>query len=432
MAKGAVPSQRYLKIDISEQIQLQSVFGYPPDNLEPRTNEMIKKSMPVVTFYPSIPMFQSGLDLFHLTSAWNPYDKLLKENGYITPNGGAKGIKLAFLADNFPTDSFTNEYGENFLQKFTNMASEGASSIAQIMGATSASGAWNAIQKNLQKSGSPLAGMFGAGMGALGSLAGGLKSAASSIPAIGSATSAGINLIDRLAAGARIDFPMVWKSSGFQPSYSLTVRLYNPFPQSKRATRKYIIGPIVAIMLMGVPRAEDAQTYTWPFLHRIFCPGIFSLEPGFISNITVIKGGDQQQISLQQRLGIVDVRIDIGSLYSSMLGSSSKVTSRRPTVREYGRILAGEEKVNTREYDNKNIGTASSQEIIGDRDIGNITEGGRENVGTGRGVGNTNISRGISPKRAATAFGADDDPKSRVSAAAEEIYDKLKDLNPFG
>jgi hypothetical protein len=417
-------------------ISLQQVFGYPPDNLEPRTNQMIKKSMPLVKFFPSTPRFQAGLDLFNLAPAWSAYTGLLQENGYITNNKSGEGIQLAFLADNFPTDSFTNEYGENFLQKMTNMASEGASSIAQMMGATSASEAWNAMQKNLKESGGTMSGMLATMMGGVGQLAGGLKGAASAIPAIGGATSAGINLIDRLAAGSRIDFPMVWKTSGFQPSYSLTIRLYNPFPQSKEATRRFIVGPIIAIMLMGVPRAQDSQTYTWPFLHRIECPGIFELDPGFISNITVIKGGDQQQISLQQRLGIVDIRIDIGSLYSSMMGSSLKVTSRRPTVRQYGENLTKEIKVSTREYDNKNIGTASKQETIGDRDVG-LTEFGTDafgettGVGTGRGIGNTNISRGISPKRAATASGADDDPKSRVSAAAEQLYESLKELNPF-
>ena len=205
----------------------------------------------------------------------------------------------------------------------------------------------------------------------------------------------------------------------------------------KEATEKYIIGPIVAIMLMGVPRAVDASTYTWPFLHRIECPGLYELNPGFISNITVIKGGDQQQISFQQRLGIVDIRIDIGSLYSSILADSRRVTSQRPTVYDYARVLAAEDPVTSREHDNKKIGTGSSQEITGNRDVG-LTEFGVDafgettGVGTGRGVGNTNIGRGISPKRAATAFGLDDDPKSRVSAAAEEVYDKLKELNPFG
>jgi len=421
---------------VGNEVTLQKVFGYPPDNLEPRTNEIIKKSMPLVRFFPSEPNFQRGLDLFNIVSKWDDYKKLLFDNGFNTNNGKGDGIQLAFLADNFPTDSFTNEYGENFLQKFTSMASEGAHSIAQIFGAKKASDVWERVQKDLGQSENAAAKMFGGGMKIFGGGISAAKQSLSNVPGIGRTTAAGINLIDRLAAGARIDFPMVWKSSGFQPSYSMTVRLYNPFPQSEEATRRFIIGPIAAIMLLGVPRAEDASTFTWPFLHRIECPGLFTLDPGFISNITVIKGGDQQQISFQQRLGIVDVRIDVGSLYSSMLGASLKVTSRRPTVSNYVQTMAGEIPVSTRVYDNKHIGTASKQETIGRRDVG-LTEFGADSfgettkIGTGRGVGRTNTRGGISPKRAATSFGSDDSPKSRVTAAAKALAAELKKLDPF-
>ncbi len=417
-------------------ISLQKVFGYPPDNLEPRTNEMIKKSMPVVKFFPSKPQFQRGLDLFHIKSSWDEYRDLLKENQYVTNNQKGDGIQLAFLADNFPTDSFTNEYGENFLQKFTSMASEGASSISQMLGAESASGAFNTLQKDLAKSDNAIPQGIASMMKMFGGAAGATKKALGEIPGIGKSTASGINLIDRLAAGARIDFPMVWKSSGFQPSYSMTVRLYNPFPQSEEATRRFIVGPLVAIMLMGVPRAADSSTYTWPFLHKIECPGLFVLNPGFISNITVIKGGDQQQISFNQRLGIVDVRIDVGSLYSSMLGGSSKITSARPMVRDYAKTLIGEKFVNTRVEDNENLSSFDGQKVTSNRDEG-TTEfgenafGSNVNVGTGRQVGHTNRGRGISPKRSARSSDSSEGYKSRVTAAATEVYDELKDLSPF-
>jgi hypothetical protein len=144
------------------------------------------------------------------------------------------------------------------------------------------------------------------------------------------------NILDRLLTGARLDFPMVWKSSGYQPSYSLTVRLYNPQPASLESTKKYIVGPIIALMLLAVPITTDGTTYSWPYLHKIISPGVFELDPGFIQNITVIKGGDQQQISQQQTLAMADVRIDVGSLYSSMVaGTTSLGHKSRPTVKKY-------------------------------------------------------------------------------------------------
>jgi len=152
------------------------------------------------------------------------------------------------------------------------------------------------------------------------------------------------DIIDSLMAGGRIDFPSLWKNSSYAPSYTMTIRLYNPNPASKEATEKYIIGPIAAIMLLGVPISSDSTTYSWPFLHSFHSPGIYKLDPAFISNITIVKGGDQQQIALNQSLALVDVRIDVGSLFNSMLVADKTITGR-PTVFNYIETLRETKKV---------------------------------------------------------------------------------------
>jgi len=348
----------------NKQIGLLDVFGYPPDNIHPRTTLEMKKSLPVVKFFPSLPSFQKGSSLFTLAPAWIEYSQLLKDNGYTINGGKDNGIQLAFLADNFPTDTFTNEYGENFLQKFTDIASEGAASISQMFGAEKATDVIKNASTNLKASENVGAKAVGQTLGFAHDMG---SSVAQQLSKISTGLAGGGDLVNTLMAGGRLDFPMVWKTSSYQPSYSMTVRLYNPYPQSDKATQKYIIGPIVAIMLLGVPRARNASSYTWPFFHRIECPGLFDLNPGFISNITVVKGGDQQQISFQQRLGIVDIRIDVGSLYSSMIAGKS-INSERPTVSKYAKTMAGERKVTNRQQDNSSI-----SESVGDNAIGSTT-----------------------------------------------------------
>jgi len=413
---------------------LQRTFGYPPNNLEDRTNLMIRKSMPVVTFFPSIPNFQSGLDLFTLRSAWKEYSGLLEGNGFKTPNTANDGISLAYLADNFPTDSFTNEYGENFLQKFTDVASEGAASIAQMMGASSATQAFKAAQRNLNAADSAVAKGAGTAMDYIGNIAKTGMEALRTVPIVGQTASSGVNVVNKLMAGSRIDFPMVWKSSGFQPSYSFTVRLYNPYPQDDDYTNKYIIGPIAAILLMGVPRAQDSSTFTWPFLHRIECPGLFDLDPGFISNITVVKGGDQQQISLNQRLGIVDVRIDVGSLYSSMLGGSDKVTSRRPTVLKYAKAMAGQKHITSRRDDNLQFTRKAGDGPQGNRAVGAVSRGeaikmsGQQyeiSTPSGTQILTYRTRKKVSPKIQADATNDNEAPTDRVDSDSEETYEEL-------
>lgn len=324
--------------------KLPSIIGLPPWNLESRTNEMILNSMPIAEITPSWPSFEGGIDLFNITPDIDRYRGFLNSYGYEIDGGaGAQSIKLAFIADSFPTDTFQNEYGENFLQKFTNVASEGAASINQFFGTTRATEAGQMLINRLSGAGG-VAGAVGKGLGAGADVA---KNILGVLAPEGSGRSRALDLTNRLMAGARIDFPQVWKSSSFTPSYTMTVRLYNPYPRSDEATKRFIIGPIAAIMLLGTPISEDGGTYNWPFLHEIKATGIYTLSPAFIQSITIVKGGDQQQISQNQRLSMADVRIDFGSLYNSMI-TGKNINPSRPTLKKYLKALEGKRSISDR------------------------------------------------------------------------------------
>lgn len=335
--------------------QIDYIIGMPPGNstdetVQGRTQTVMENSMPIVKIYPGIPSFTKGLSLFTRTPAFRTggkgkknlsYEALLNAHGYglkqpkyAIGNGNEGCIVLAYQADSFPTDSFSNDYGENFLQGVTNVASEGAASISQMLGARDLGGAADQVIGNLKRGG-----------GVQGQLGGMLEKAKSvgtgALRAIlPKSVTGGVDLVSKLAAGSRIDFPMIWKTSTFQPSYTMTVRLYNPFPGDREATDKYIAAPIAALMLLAIPISADGITYSWPFIHRIMSPGIYDLDPAYISNITIIKGGDQQQIAYNQQLGLVDVRIDFGSLFSSMLAAHG-LTKTRPTLENYIKAMVG-------------------------------------------------------------------------------------------
>ena len=317
-------------------IDLPEIIGLPPWNLISRTNEIMLNAMPIAEIYPSRPVFRLGQDLFTRADDFDRYSRFLERLGYRVPDGSSKRLKVAFIADSFPTDTFQNEYGENFLQKFTDVASEGAASISQFLGATSGTQAIRNLADALQRGEGGVTKGAGMLLGGAATAANQLKQALASTGDFGRKT---VNLIDRLLTGARIDFPQVWKTSSYQPSYTMTVRLFNPFPQNDRATRTYIIGPIAALALCAVPISEDGSTYNYPFIHRIKSEGIYDLDPAFISSIAIVKGGDQQNISYNQRMGIVDVRIDFGSLYGTILAGGGKITSGRPTLEKFVSVL---------------------------------------------------------------------------------------------
>ena len=315
---------------------LNNTYGLPPTTW--LSDEMVINSMPVFEITPCKPVFQSGLNLFSVEPDENAYNDILKKHGFAT----STPIRLAFIADNFPTDSFTSEYGDTFLQKFTDVASQGMAQIMQMTGSQTATEGAGKLANIIKGAGedfgnSAVGSILKSGGTGLEKMASGLQNFANTT---GGTLGGGVNIVNQMLAGHRVDFPQVWMNSGFTPSYTATVRLYNPNPSSDSSTEKHIIGPLAVLLCLALPRSKDGRTYGWPFFHKIKSTGIYGLDPAVITNLTVVKGGDQQQISFNQKLGIVDVRIDFTSLYSSMLQEEGdKTFTNRPTLRSYLQAL---------------------------------------------------------------------------------------------
>ena len=345
----------------------QGVFGLPPPTSSV-SDDMIRNSMPVLEVTPGEPNFSFGLSLFRINTrlGWTNYTRLLENHGFSLGGTGStisgKPIKFAFIADNFPTDSFTNEYTETFLQKFTDVASSGLSQIVQMSGAKTASGALKNYGETFGAAGRSMipeggeAGILSKALTTGGELmqkaSGELKALQNNQGIFGS----GMKLVDKMLAGHRIDFPQIWSNSGYAPSYSVTIRLYNPHPRDPNSTLRHIAGPLCVLLCLAVPRSDNGASYRWPFYHKMRVAGLYELNPAVITNITVIKGGDQQQIAFNQALGMVDVRMDFIALHRSMLLEEQHPTNiDRPTVREYIKQLTDDRGVITRaEMNNDN------------------------------------------------------------------------------
>lgn len=265
-------------------------FGMPPKTH--LSDAMMLNSMPTATIIPCEPEFTRGLSLFRLdqSKGMTEYLKILNSVGF-TLSGNS--IKVAYLADNFPTDTFNNEYGETFLDKFAQVASSGLGDMAQIMGWTNFKDASTDVGNLAEASG--VGEMY---KSAVDSAKKAGEGAANRMNDANRARLGGaVDMMKSMVTGARVDFPQVWKNSNFQPSYSMTIRLYNPNPSSKESTRKYIVGPIAALLALGLPKvAEDASTYKWPLLCKIRSPGIYHLNAAFINSIAIIKGGDRKSV----------------------------------------------------------------------------------------------------------------------------------------
>ena len=110
--------------------KIDFVIGMPPGTY--LSDVIMENSMPTATITPCKPDFSQGLSLFRLEESMSTFNDELIKLGYSV---NKSAIEVAFLADNFPSDSFVNDYGETFLQKFTDVASQGMAQLAQMTGA---------------------------------------------------------------------------------------------------------------------------------------------------------------------------------------------------------------------------------------------------------------------------------------------------------
>lgn len=318
-----------------------TVFGLPPSTHI--SDEVIINSMPVATIIPCEPEFSKGSSLFTLQQAkgWEKHKEILKSVGF-TMGNTRKAVKVAYIVDSFPTDVFNNEYGETIFDRMAQGVSSSVGDFSQILGLTDAKDLKKIVSKTPVIGGAANTVMNkGEDMynGIIDAMEEGGHSQAASI-----AGTVKDSLV-AAATGSRIDFPQVWKNSSFSPSYTMTIRLYNPNPGDPESTKRHIVGPIAAILALALPKVggKNVSSYKWPLMCKIISPGIYNLNAGYISSVSIIKGGDQQNIAYNQALAMCDIRIEFGSLYNSMISGkgSNNYSDIRPTLGNYLEVIGG-------------------------------------------------------------------------------------------
>jgi len=310
-------------------ISIPSIIGLPPSSTF--SDNMITNSMPILQITPCIPNFTKGLTLFNLNEAKDQYANTLAELNY----SASLPLSVAFIADNFPSLSFSNEWGEGLLQGATNIGSDLGGQLAFMLGQSTASGSANIIKNAINNMArDPKTGKAKTGAGAdfarmTGAAVMGAENLINDLTQSTGMTN-GINILDKLAGGSRIDFPHVWKGSSFSPSFSITVRLHTVTTQNDKDYHTNILGPLAALLCLGLPIQKDENNiYNFPFLCKIKCPGLFMMNPAAISSISVHLGGDVGLIGYNQRPSMIDVKIDFQSLYTSMVTGNA---SDRPSI----------------------------------------------------------------------------------------------------
>ncbi len=315
--------------------QLDSIIGLPPDiggdiyelasvGAEFNGVNYLKgAAFPILHLIPQ-QIETAGIQGYTLQNYIDEYSKDLSRYNITMPDSNI--IKVACMADNLPSESFSNTFGESNIFGGLNSASEGLREFMFMMGGTkSALGKADNIgtMADEKLGNEAYTTMKEAGIAAFNKLPGNIQNAAS--------------MAGNLAMGQRANFPLVWKSANFQPTMSFTVKLYNPAPGDNAITKQYIVDPLIALLLFVIPRSDNGMTYEWPFLCKFSMPGILQEYAGYVSNISVIKGGNERSIGFNQRMGLMELKLDMGILYPTMINSAQppSINSHTPTLKDY-------------------------------------------------------------------------------------------------
>ena len=222
---------------------------------------------------------------------------------------------VIFYLDNFSSvsESFSNDTTESSIASQINGVSDTANEINFLLAGNNS--VLSKISDNVTDAVSSVTSALSS---TLGSLGGGI---------IGSLADTGINT---LVNGGKIVFPQIWSNSSYSRSYTLDIKLRSPDHDSLSIFLN-IIKPYCKILALTLPRVmqhEDhynANGYMSPFLVKAFSKGMFNIDMGIISSLSVTKGAECQwnDDGLPTQ---IDVSIDITDLYSSLAMSGFEST----------------------------------------------------------------------------------------------------------
>ena len=218
-------------------------------------------------------------------------------------NGGKGAVFYVDGADSL-SESFSNSSTESSLASMINGYSDQAKEIRFLLGRDSALGAMvDNTSSMFENAASSISGvvdnLFG---GMLGDIAN--------------------NGVSTIINGGKLLFPKIWQDSSFDRSYSFEIKLRSPDHDNVSIFLNIMV-PFIHLLAMVLPEGMDSgdivdpNGYTTPFLCKAYMKGMFNIDMGLITGLSVTRGATAQwnDSGLPTQM---DISIQIEDLYSGL------------------------------------------------------------------------------------------------------------------
>ena len=126
------------------------------------------------------------------------------------------------------------------------------------------------------------------------------------------------NHMATVMSGGKLIFPEIWGDSTFSRSYTCSFKFISPDP-SILSVYLNVLVPLFHLIGMVAPQSIPANPngYMNPFLIRAAYKGVFNIDMGIITNMSITKGAECQWTPEGIPTSII-VNIDIKDLYSAL------------------------------------------------------------------------------------------------------------------
>lgn len=219
---------------------------------------------------------------------------------------------VVFYLDGMDTvsESFSNDTTTSSIASTINGFSDTAREVKFLFGENG-----NAVADLINSGSEVTSNITSALSGAASSVAGGI---------VGSLSNKGVNSV---LNGGKIVFPEMWSDSDFSRSYSIDIKLRSP-DHDNLSIFLNILKPYCKLLALTMPRARidssgvvDPNSYNSPFLVKAYSKGMFNIDMGIISSMTVNKGAtccwNDDGLPTQ-----IDISLEIKDLYSKLAMSN--------------------------------------------------------------------------------------------------------------
>ena len=314
-------------------------YVYDPDGMNTSGisfETKIDQSLQVAYLHPLNTQITGDLNVYRGVDGWDEYVEYLTANEVSISDMAKPRCIAAVCSVNTPmAESYANEYGQSqILSGLTSRTSGGWDEISFMTGGLNA--------ENLEGKGG-LVGTLGSAWGWGGDTIAGVTGWIADSIGLKNSESIKQDVAEMIKnPGSKLDIPTMWKGSSSSVSYELSIRL-NCF--NSRVDKQYgsgILAPLVALLQFVTPRSNNGKFYTWPFLLELNIPGCVYLPLAYCSNMTVLKGGDVNDISWCGRPNMIDVRMSINSVYGVTVNSKDNTyNGDRPSIMQQLLALNG-------------------------------------------------------------------------------------------